>query len=410
MPTPGFLFAQGFAFQVSLGVSLAQWGFSSLVPPQFSALPRGPESVSWASLPRLEGTPDSPERYADEVGGRYADEAGGARPTGGVDRMGGQNADEGAGLSCAPGAAGRAAAGNWKAPGPFFDWSGPAGRGRLVRGSRLEPPRGGQGPRPASRPPPSRLSMGNHPGRPEEPEPGQCGRRGSRRAPSPAAPFPHRARRRSPRPRRRASGAMKLPGRSLASERAGGLGTYLRCPATRKCHSRKQDLEPGPARARREGAWFVAAPAGRAGGCRSLRGWTPPTPCLRPGEVSRPRVGGSGRLSSVSTESRAWRRLGLIVRFAAHRSRVARFLEPAAGGRGAPAAAPRGPTRATEAGFPRSPCLSRRLTSASPPAETERARGVSWALVFALASSTDLDAENHGVALKSKAEHLCAVT
>lgn len=37
-------------------------------------------------------------------------------------------------------------------------------------------------------------------------------------------------------------------------------------PATRKCHSRKQDLEPGPARARREGAWFVAAPAGRAGG------------------------------------------------------------------------------------------------------------------------------------------------
>lgn len=181
--------------------------------------------------------------------------------------VGGQNADEGAGLACAPGAARRAAAGNWKAPGPFFDWSGPAGRGRLVRGSRLEPPRGGQGPRPASRPLPSRLSMGNHLGRPEDPEPGQCGRRGSRRAPSPAAPFPHRSRRRSPRPRRPGEGRGEVAGPES------GLGTRrwaygITCAAPRPGNAApvNTDLEPGPAASGREGAWFVAAPAGRAGG------------------------------------------------------------------------------------------------------------------------------------------------
>uniref|UniRef100_A0A9L0JSG8 Calponin-homology (CH) domain-containing protein n=1 Tax=Equus asinus TaxID=9793 RepID=A0A9L0JSG8_EQUAS len=66
-----------------------------------------------------------------------------------------------------------AAAGNWKAPGPFFDWSGPAGRSCLASRSRRELQRGGHPVRgrPAGRRP-SRPSMGNHSGRPEDPEAG----------------------------------------------------------------------------------------------------------------------------------------------------------------------------------------------------------------------------------------------
>lgn len=132
----------------------------------------------WAGTMQMRwaGPADGPPGAAagGSARGLYADEVGGARPRG-------------------RGAAQPAAAGNCKAPGPFFDWSGPAGRSCLARGSRREPQPGGHRVRgrPAGRCP-SRPSMGNHSGRPEDPEPGLCCWRGSRRAPLPGpAPFPH---------------------------------------------------------------------------------------------------------------------------------------------------------------------------------------------------------------------------
>lgn len=160
-----------------------------------------------------------------------------------------------------------AAAGNWKAPGPFFDWSGPAGRSCLPSRSRRELQRGGHPVRgrPAGRRP-SRPSMGNHSGRPEDPEAGLCGWRGSRRAPSPAGrPSPTRL----PGPGRRAARGRRggereggVPGcDSCLWNALMGLWNYLcllrdkETPLTVNTHLEALG-PPGRGEGGREGAWL----------------------------------------------------------------------------------------------------------------------------------------------------------